>query len=505
MDLKIPKSVIYRLNVQTRVFECITPSSEEILGFQSKEIINMGYTGFMKRVHPYDRPRLRMHFENLARCSEKDNSDFQIQFRWKRKDGKYSWLDDSCILVRSECGNLIAAIGAIRNVTAEVEVFNELEAIKEYTKNLIDSSLDMIISIDKKNRVVEFNRAAQEAFGYTKEEIIGKDVSTLFNNDLEIKEGIQRKRIFKGEVQGKNKNGKAFGLYLSVTPLRDSRRRIIGKVIISRDNSDIKKSQKEKEILEAHLRNQQRMESIGTLASGVAHEINNPLTGIINYAQIIKDKVSESNIKVFADGIVEEGERVSKIVHNLLSFARQDIEICSPVHIKEIIESCISLIGTTLRKDQINLELKIPDDIPQINCRGYQIKQVIMNLLTNSRDALNQRYQGYHENKSILIEVKTIEAEGEKLLRTTIEDHGVGIPDKIVDRIFDPFFTTKLRSEGTGLGLSVSYGIVKEHHGNLTVESKPMDYTRFHVDLPIDNFYLGYDRKSFSSESSVGE
>ena len=122
-----------------------------------------------------------------------------------------------------------------------------------------------------------------------------------------------------------------------------------------------------------------------------------------------------------------------------------------------------------------------------MRCRSQQIEQVIINLLTNARDALNQRYKGYHEDKLIVIQVHPFERDGFEWVRTTIEDHGAGIQEDLIDRIFDPFFTTKSRTEGTGLGLSVSYGIIKDHQGKLSVESKLGKYTRFHMDLRVNN------------------
>ena len=248
-----------------------------------------------------------------------------------------------------------------------------------------------------------------------------------------------------------------------------------------------KRAEEEKMELEMWLRQSQKLESIGTLASGIAHEINNPLMGIISYAELINERIEEESLKEFSEGIIEEGNRVGKIVKNLLSFARQDKESHSPAYLVDIINVSLSLLGAVLRKCQIKLEMDIPDDLPKIRCRSQQIEQVIINLLTNARDALNKRYQGYHENKVIWISVKPFEKEGIEWMRTTIEDHGTGMSPELIDRIFDPFFTTKSRDEGTGLGLSVSYGIIKEHMGKLSVESEEGKFARFHIDLRVNN------------------
>jgi signal transduction histidine kinase/HAMP domain-containing protein len=248
------------------------------------------------------------------------------------------------------------------------------------------------------------------------------------------------------------------------------------------------KANEERETMRAQVIQSQKLESIGMLAGGVAHEINNPITGIMNYAQLIKDKMEpESGEHEFASEIIVETERVATIVSNLLTFARHDKQTHSPARMVDIVNGVTSLIRTVIKRDQVILEEDVPEDLPKLKCRNQQIQQVVMNLLTNARDALNQRYEGYDENKTIRISAHTFEQKGRVWIRTTVEDHGNGIPAEVRERMFDPFFTTKDRAKGTGLGLSISHGIVSDHHGELTVESEAGEYTRFHLDLPVDN------------------
>jgi len=141
---------------------------------------------------------------------------------------------------------------------------------------------------------------------------------------------------------------------------------------------------------------------------------------------------------------------------------------------------------TLLLKDQIALQCDIPKGLPSLKCRSHQIQQVLMNLLTNARDSLNERYPKSADDKAIRIEAAAFEKEGAPWVRLTIEDHGCGIPPDVAGKVFDPFFTTKPRDKGTGLGLSISYGIVKEHRGQLWFESETGRRTRFHMDLPAD-------------------
>jgi signal transduction histidine kinase len=239
--------------------------------------------------------------------------------------------------------------------------------------------------------------------------------------------------------------------------------------------------------LEAQLRHQQKLEAIGTLASGVAHEINNPLTGIMNYAQLIADTAApESRAAEYAGEIGREAERVAAIVRNLLQFARHETQTHSPARIEDIIEQTLSLLRAVFRRDQITLTVDVPADLPVLQCRSQQLQQVLMNLLTNARDALNAKYPGYHVDKTIRITGQCFERGGRSWLRLTVADQGPGIPPEIQARIFDPFFTTKPRDQGTGLGLSISHGIVTDHHGRLTFETALGTGTQFHLDLPVE-------------------
>ncbi len=251
--------------------------------------------------------------------------------------------------------------------------------------------------------------------------------------------------------------------------------------------------EKEKAVLakreiEARMIQQQKLESIGILASGVAHEINNPINGILNYAQLIIDlDICESAVKEYAEAIIEETKRVSVIVKNLLQFARSDNQSGKKLTpLSELIKYVDSLLITIFRHDQIHLKIEIPDKFPDVYCKSSEIQQVLMNLLTNARDSLNEKYPGYDAEKIIIISVSEIELNEKKYARITVEDRGMGIPENIKDFILDPFYTTKNRTKGTGLGLSISHGLVKKHNGSLTFESRQGEYTKFYLDIPFE-------------------
>jgi len=387
---------------------------------------------------------------------------------------------------------LVALLVSRREVRRRTSAFRESE---ERFRDLYENAPNAYFSIDVDGRIRMLNRRVEDLLGYPAEELMGQPVLDLYANTPSDKEKARKilQRFVSGEavrgeeLQMQRADGQPIWISLTVNPVRDRQGQVVGSRSMVVDITERKRAEKEKQALESKLRQSQKLESIGTLASGVAHEINNPVTGIINYADLIESRVEDDRLREFAAGIIKEGNRVAEIVKSLLYFSRQEKQSHSPARMEDIIDASLLLIGSVLKKDQITLYKDIPDDLPQVRCRSQQIEQVIINLLTNARDALNQRYEAYHEDKLIRIRVQPFEEDGIQWIRTTVEDHGTGIPEEAIDRIFDPFFTTKSRNEGTGLGLSVSYGIIKDHNGELTVESELGKYTRFYLDLRVNN------------------
>jgi len=237
--------------------------------------------------------------------------------------------------------------------------------------------------------------------------------------------------------------------------------------------------------LQAQLVQAQKLESIGIMAGGVAHEINNPLTGMINYAQLILDRMPSGypELRDYSNEIISEGERITRIVRNLLAFSRQENAPARLYSSTEIISRISLLSNKILEKSQIELCIRIDETLPNIHCRGEEIAQVILNLVINARDALNERYPDWSPDKKVCITAGP-HPQLANWIRFSVEDHGDGIPEEIRGKIFDPFFSTKTRETGTGLGLSVSYGIIQAHHGFLNFTSIMGKGTTFTVDLP---------------------
>lgn len=243
----------------------------------------------------------------------------------------------------------------------------------------------------------------------------------------------------------------------------------------------------EKKSIQAEQMRANHLSSIGELAAGVAHEINNPINGIINYAQIIVNSAGqESRQYDIAKRIIKEGERISFIVTSLLSFARERKEEKLPVELQQVLSDALALTGTQLKKNGIELRLELALHLPLIKVQAQQIQQVFLNIINNARYALSQKYPQPDPDKIFLITAQETVYNGKPFVQIIFEDHGTGIPNEVIGKIMDPFYTTKPVGVGTGLGLSISHGIIVDHNGRLSVESKEGRYTRIIVSLPAD-------------------
>ncbi|MBN2852906.1 MAG: PocR ligand-binding domain-containing protein [Clostridia bacterium] len=244
------------------------------------------------------------------------------------------------------------------------------------------------------------------------------------------------------------------------------------------------KAEKEIKILGLKLSQQQRLKAIGTLAGGVAHEINNPINGIINYSQLVLDMVDEnSKISDYMKEIIIESNRISLIAKNLLEFSYVKKNEFKKENIVQLINNTKAMINSVLLKNQISFHTEI-DEVSEVTCHQQKIQQVLMNLLTNAIETLNKKYPGYHENKKLIISCRNIELDDNAFIRVTVEDHGMGIDEKIRGELFSPFSAANRTDKSAGLGLLMSYAIMKEHKGDLSYETKTGEYTRFHMDIP---------------------
>ena len=229
----------------------------------------------------------------------------------------------------------------------------------------------------------------------------------------------------------------------------------------------------------------ERLAALGELAAGVAHEINNPINGIINYAQIVVNKTNPGDqLNGIGKRIIGEGDRIAAIVASLLSFSRQQNENRSMVSINDLLQELFALTGAQLKKDGIMLSAHIDENLPPVWAAAQEIERVFLNIINNCRYALNEKYPDGGDMKRLNIDIGKIMTDGGTFVRTCFTDYGTGIPAKLLDKVVNPFFSTKPKGKGTGLGLSISQRIVEKHGGRFTIVSTAGEYTRVTVDLP---------------------
>jgi len=398
-----------------------------------------------------------------------------------------SFFDTHMELVLGTLLVLFLLIAMVIILIASILRRKRAEAWLRKTERIVSTSQDLMALIGRGGVYETVNERFLTVHNLQREAVVGRTVSDIFGQDVFLEKIKPRlEQALSGQTVSYQEwfvfagIGRRF-MEVNYFPMVNKGGNVEGVVLNARDITESRK-------LEEHLMQSQKIESIGTLAGGVAHEINNPINGIMNYAQLILDGMEPKNPSAeYAREILHETRRIAGIVRNLLTFARHEKQSHSPARLSDIVSSVLSLIQTVMRHDQIILEVDIPDDLPGIKCRTQQIQQVLMNLLTNARDALNGRYPGYSPEKKLRVSASVIQKNGRNFIRTTVEDRGTGIAPEIRDRIFDPFFTTKPKETGTGLGLSISYGIIRDHGGELSMESDPGCRTRFYMDLSVDN------------------
>ena len=337
------------------------------------------------------------------------------------------------------------------------------------------------------HHLVEANNKACEILGVEQQECIDRDIRELFRPATartQTEELIAPDGQTSGEQELaiKTPQGQAVPVSVSFTPLSTDGEQVM--IMSLRDLSVRKQLEAEREEMQRQLYQSSKLASIGELSAGVAHEINNPLNGIINFAQLLKDEETPRSEfeRQMIDGIIDEGERIAQIVRGLLTFARAETHELRQVHFAESIKTSIALFGHQFEKDGITVKIDLDPDLPLVRADASRLRQVVLNLISNAYHALKAKQVDPNEGKLFRITARRAGKNGE-LVRIEFYDNGVGIKRKDLGKVFDPFFTTRRETGGTGLGLSVSFGIIRDFGGTIKVESEEGKFTRFIIEL----------------------
>ena len=349
---------------------------------------------------------------------------------------------------------------------------------------LLQLMADPVLLTTPEGIITEVNQAALKAAGKTRKEIIGKGICQIIHGGRwpHIKCPLEEFLLTR---QAKSEDTRLPGLggeyHLIITPL------IGGDGAINSVMLQARRLSREESLKVESIRTAQ-LAAIGELAAGVAHEVNNPINGIINFAQLLLDDAEEGSVQAeLSTRIVSEGERIANIIDSLLSFARENENELSEVDVREVVSECLSLVDHQLRKEGIKVEHHFSCEACLVVGNFMQLQQVVFNAINNSRYALNERYPNSSPDKKIIISCARIEEEGVPKIRTVIRDLGTGIPQGILNKLFEPFFTSKPQGQGTGLGMSISFGIIQNHGGTLSVDSVLNQYTDIIFEIPASD------------------
>jgi PAS domain S-box-containing protein len=370
-------------------------------------------------------------------------------------------------------------------------IFEDITARKQVEQKireqaaLLDIATDAIIVQDLEHKILLWNKSAEKIYGWETAEVLGQNAENLLDNQLgvqyqEIYQTVLANTSWQGELKKTSKSGAEIIVESRWTMVRDENLQI--KSILIVDTDITQKKQLEKQFLRA-----QRMESIGTLASGITHDLNNVLSPILMSVHLLKNKCQDQRIHQILSIIENNANRGANLIKQVLSFARGIEGERTLVQVKHLIVEMQQIIAQTFPKS-ITLKTSIQQDLLPVAGDTTQIHQILINLCLNARDAMPDNGTLTIVAENIFIDEDYakmhLDAQVGSYIVIKISDTGIGIPSSILDRIFEPFFTTKEFGKGTGLGLSTVIGIVKGHDGFITVSSCVGKGTSFHVYLP---------------------
>ncbi|HVH11160.1 MAG TPA: PAS domain S-box protein [Gemmatimonadales bacterium] len=370
-------------------------------------------------------------------------------------------------------GTLVGAVATLRDITEQKRAQETLARSEARYRNLFESASDAIITFDANGRFTTFNHAAEIISGYRREELMGQWFAPMLPDD-ELPKGLGHfQKALSGETglfetSFYRKDGEVRTIQVTYsTPQRDEE-----VLCVIRDVTDQK-------MLQEQLIQSEKMSAIGQLVSGVAHELNNPLAGISAFAQLLlSEKRFPPDQRTAAEMIYAEARRASRIVQNLLTFARQHKPERTPTQVNQVIDDTLELRGYELRVRGIDVQRDYDDQVPETMADAHQLQQVFLNLITNAEQAMERSER---DKQRLIVHTRCTGG----VIRMEVEDTGPGIPLNLLERIFNPFFTTKPTGSGTGLGLSISLGIVREHEGRIWAENTAQGGARFVIELPI--------------------
>ncbi len=380
-------------------------------------------------------------------------------------------------------------------IHAVIETLNDVTRQKLSDEDLrlqsaaLKAAANAIVITDLSGSIKWVNPAFSDLTGYTFEEAVGRNPRELVKSDVhdqaffrKLWTTILKGDVWRGQIMNRHKDGSLYPEEQTITPVKDANGTVTHFIAIKRDLSEHQK-------MEEQLRQSQKMESIGTLAGGIAHDFNNILSAIIGYGQFTLMKMpADDQLRTYIESILEAADRAAHLTKEMLLFSRKQGSDRKPIDLNEVVARIENFLKKIIGED-ITYKTVLNEEPLPLLADGHQLEQVLMNLTTNARDSMPQGGALTVTTAEITLDSDFVSAHGYlapgSFALITVSDSGEGMDEATRERIFEPFFTTKEVGKGTGLGLAVSYGIIKQHEGYIAVYSEPGRGTTFRIYLPL--------------------
>ncbi len=444
------------------------PAFVRMLGYADKsELTRQNFASLY--VHPEQRDKLVNQM--LATGAIQD-----VDIIFCRKDGSHLHTLASGFAIRDTFGKIVRLQGTIVDVTERIEIEKRLQKEQEFVRQLVSSFPDMISVLDMNGQVTFVSPRIKEVLGYSADKLVGENFgSAIHRDDLPgIKETFRR--IATGETASVlceyrtlHSDSSWRILRASASPLFDGEGKINGVVASIRDVTDAKNNEKQ-------AAQKEKLAAMGEMMSGVAHELNNPLTAILGISDLLYERSNDEVSKRQIGLVLKQARRAATIVQNLLSFSRPSALVSRKLAVEDVVRSVLSQQQILLKQKNIDVQFSAPTRLPPIQGDAKLLNQVFLNLMANAEQAI---LSGAGTGK-IIVSIEPLDGK----VAVKFLDDGPGIPADILGKVFDPFFTTKRPVGGTGLGLTICSAIVKEHGGTIEVQSVPGSGAEFSVLLP---------------------